>query len=273
MLIIVAALWILFKGLDILVLSWLLPRFTFASKVYKFLTNVVSALVAVLAISLGFISVQPDLKDWVFYKFAVVVLLQDTPLDPIRCDLIGGISGRVLELGPGPGTNFKCWLNNPNITEWVGVEPNKYFQEQLVREHGLRNLTFPMRTITLKGENLQVDPGSFDVVIATHVLCSVDDTYGVLRQVKRALKTFGNYYFLEHVAAPVSYTDPLYLSQRLIEPFVNIVGNGCLMKPTWLDLTPSTGLPGFDVSLTHFMAPMPYPMSPHIKGTATKLSE
>lgn len=273
MLLIVGVLWLLFKGLDFLVLSWLLPRYKIAQRVYKIITNIFSALVALLAISLGVLSVQPDLKDWVFAKFAVVVLLADTPLDTIRCDLIGGISGRVLELGPGPGTNFKCWQNNPNITEWVGVEPNKYFQQQLVVQHAKKNMTFPMRTINLKGEDLQVDAGSFDAVIATHVLCSVSDTYGVLRQVKRALKPFGSYYFLEHVAVPVSFTDPMYLTQRLVEPFVNILGNGCLMKPTWLDLTPFTGLGGFEVDLKHFRAPMPYPMSPHIKGIAVKQSE
>lgn len=43
-------------------------------------------------------------------------------------------------------------------------------------------------------------------VVATHVLCSVDDIDAVLAQVSRALKPGGTYHFMEHVATQEKYT-------------------------------------------------------------------
>ena len=91
----------------------------------------VSILIGLIAIGLGVVSQNPDMKDYIFYRFAILVINKEQPMDVIRCDHVNHVSGRVLELGPGPGTNFKCWENNTKITEWVGVEPNKYFQSFL----------------------------------------------------------------------------------------------------------------------------------------------
>ena len=79
-----------------------------------------------------------------------------------------------------------------------------------------------MKTITLKGENLQIEPGTFDFVVATHVLCSVDDILLVLNQVSRALKSGGTYIFMEHVIAPEN--SGMYFAQKIVEPFIYIIG-------------------------------------------------
>ena len=90
---------------------------------------------------------------------------------------------------------------------------------------------------------------------------------------KRALKPGGTYYFMEHVAAPPGSL--LHISQFLLEPFFNIVGNGCRFRTLWRelsnDLSAGGGLEGFDVQLQHLDAPIPLPpLIPHVIGTATK---
>ena len=89
----------------------------------------------------------------------------------------------MLEIGPGPGTNFWCWGSESNsthdITEWVGVEPNEFFQLKIEENRLAHGLTFPTSTVWLKGEHVDVEPESFDAVVGTHVLCSVDDVYQV----------------------------------------------------------------------------------------------
>ena len=42
--------------------------------------------------------------------------------DNIRCDHIKNLNGIVLEIGPGPGTNFRCFhKNNNRIKKYVGI--------------------------------------------------------------------------------------------------------------------------------------------------------
>ncbi|KMZ57794.1 hypothetical protein ZOSMA_81G00100 [Zostera marina] len=41
-----------------------------------------------------------------------------------------------------------------------------------------------------------------DGVIETFVLCSVDDIYASLREIKKVLKPSGTYIFMNHIAAP-----------------------------------------------------------------------
>ena len=67
----------------------------------------------------------------------------------------------MLELGPGPGTNFKCMFGNDLITEWVGVEPNTYFRAPQADMIIHYNISFPTRTVWLEGENEDIDVGSY----------------------------------------------------------------------------------------------------------------
>lgn len=92
----------------------------------------------------------------------------------IRCGQVQNIAGKVLEFGFGPATNFRCW-READITEWVGVDPNTHFDGAVATQQRQYNLTFPTSIVWLHGENVDVEPGSFDVVVATHTLCSVDD--------------------------------------------------------------------------------------------------
>jgi len=266
----VGVLFIIFKLIDYFILS-IFEKYKVAKKTYLIFSRFTSVLIGLIAVGVGIVSQNGDTRNWLFYKFAVMTSNKTLEFDTLRCEHVKNLSGRVLELGPGPGNNFKCWDKDSKITEWVGVEPNKYFHEFLKLEHENRNLTFPMSTICSKGEDLDIPPQSFDAVLATHVLCSVGDILLVLKQIHRALKSGGVYYYLEHVAAQEGTWK--YYGQRAFEPIVNILGNGCAFKSIWLDLTPETGLVEFkDIHLRHVAAPIPFfAFEPHIIGYATKI--
>lgn len=202
------------------VVERLVPSASLLGKACRLTAILSHALVVVVAIGLGALNASPSLRSFVFYKFAMRVLAGDNAaVDSPRCELVSRLSGRVLEIGPGPGTNFRCWSNNSDIVEWVGVEPNTFFDEHLQREKQLRNVSFPISTIWLNGEDdIDVEPQSFDFVVGTHVLCSVSDVYKVLAQVRRALKPGGEYVFLEHVVADREKDFGTYLGQLLIQP-------------------------------------------------------
>ena len=103
--------------------------------------------------------------------------------------LLEDIKGRVLEIGPGPATNFRCLYPPTEITEWVGVEPNNYFLESIEEQKRLHNISFSTQLTWLKGENIDVDDESFDAVMGTHVLCSVSDVDQVSRRTRTNMST------------------------------------------------------------------------------------
>lgn len=253
-------------------LTSIFPNAKLGHKIYKYLSMCMHLIILLIAIFYGVLTTNEKVRNFVFYKLIEKGAAYPNPMDNLRCANIQNLSGRVLEIGPGPGTNFRCWQNNTQITEWVGVEPNPFFQEKLASEKIARNVTFPTSTVWLKGENVDIEPASFDYVVGTHVLCSVDDVRTVLRQVSRALKPGGVYYFTEHVAAQQS--DPVRNWQQIVAPMLYVVGNGCQFRSLWNDISATTGLPGFDVKLEFVDASKDVPIffiAPHIVGTATKL--
>jgi len=252
-----------------MLLSMAFPKAKTVSYVYHYITIIVSALVALIAVLFGTIASNESVRRYTFYQFISFMEKYPNPVDELRCHNLKNLSGRVLEIGPGPGTNFRCWQNNTEVTEWVGVEPNDYFKEKIQHETEVFNIGFPTSTVWLKGENVDVEPESFDYVVGSHVLCSVDDVNQVLKQVSRALKPGGTYYFLEHV--PAAEGTALLGWQDFFAPLFFVVANGCSFRRLWENLDSNAGLPGFDVTLEHVDAPFPLPLIvPHIVGYATK---
>src|SRR5204862_6506391 len=59
----------------------------------------------------------------------------------------------------------------------------------------------PVRVLHVPAEELPLEDGSFDYVVATLVLCTVDDPDRALDEARRVLKPGGRLLFLEHVRA------------------------------------------------------------------------
>lgn len=242
------------------------------------ITLVISLILVGIGLFLLVLANNDDLRSRGFANFCAMQNLKDGgPMNEVRCAILNGadISGKVLEFGPGPGTNFKCFANNSttaSIDEYVGVEPNLYFKEEMMREKEKRGLTFPLDFAPLRGEDyVDVMSESFDAVILTHVLCSVDSVESVLANAERALKPGGKMIIMEHVAAPDG--TKLKMFQDVVGPIFNIIGNGCKVLDMKNIIESYLGN-RFDVELVEFEAPMPaFPLlfaRPHIKGVATK---
>ena len=107
---------------------------------------------------------------------------------------------KVLELGGGSGANFG-FIWTP--VQWTVTEPNicfqSYFKENVSKfggDHQIGEMKVAL------GEDLsQFEENSFDAVIATNVLCSVQNVAKVLSESKRVLKPGGIFYFFDHVRA------------------------------------------------------------------------
>jgi ubiquinone/menaquinone biosynthesis C-methylase UbiE len=111
-----------------------------------------------------------------------------------KANLFSGIHGRVLELGPGTGVNMAFF---PANLDWVGVEPNSAMHPHLREKAEDAGISVTM----CQGISSEfgVADQSFDFVVSTLVLCSVNSVAETLGEIRRALRPGGMYLFIEHV--------------------------------------------------------------------------
>ena len=73
----------------------------------------------------------------------------------------------------------------------------------------------------LEGKSLPMESESFDCVVSTFTLCSIDSVQQAMSEIWRVLKPGGRFQFLEHGLSP----DPKVASwQEFMNPFQNFIG-------------------------------------------------
>jgi SAM-dependent methyltransferase len=114
----------------------------------------------------------------------------------LRRENLAGLSGRVLEVGAGTGTNFE--LYPASVAQVVAVEPEQRLVG-LARE-AAAGAVFPIEVTNRTVESFSADE-PFDAIVCSLVLCSVADPGSVLRQLFSLLRPGGELRYLEHVAS------------------------------------------------------------------------
>jgi ubiquinone/menaquinone biosynthesis C-methylase UbiE len=114
-----------------------------------------------------------------------------------RDELLEGLSGRVLELGAGSGSNFAHYP--PTVEEVVAVEPEPYLRRRAEAAAG----SAPVRITVVGGvaDRLPAEDESCDAAVVSLVLCSVPDQPRALAELRRVLRPGGELRFYEHVLA------------------------------------------------------------------------
>jgi protein-L-isoaspartate O-methyltransferase len=117
-------------------------------------------------------------------------------LRKMRRENLAGLSGRVLEVGAGTGTNFVLYPTS--VDEVVAIEPEPRLNTIAVRTAA----TAPVPVTVIDRTVEELEPGApFDAVVCSLVLCSVRSQEDVLQQLFSQLRPGGELRYLEHVAS------------------------------------------------------------------------
>lgn len=114
----------------------------------------------------------------------------------LRRENLTGLSGRVLEVGAGIGTNFPHYPES--VEEVIAVEPERRLA---TRAHAAAAAA-PVRVV-VESETVEGFSGGtpFDAVVCSLVLCSVRNPADVLQRLYSLLRPGGELRYLEHVAS------------------------------------------------------------------------
>ncbi len=114
-----------------------------------------------------------------------------------RRKLLGGLCGRVVEVGAGSGTNFRHYPTS--VSEVIAVEPERYLRERA--QGAAAKAPVPVSVTHGDADRLPGEEESFDAGVFALVLCTVPDQHAALAELHRVIRLGGELRFYEHVAA------------------------------------------------------------------------
>jgi ubiquinone/menaquinone biosynthesis C-methylase UbiE len=126
----------------------------------------------------------------------------DAGLREVRHGLLAAATGAVLELGAGTGLNLVHY--DGGIDSLVLTEPEPAMLRRLQRK--VSEAKPLAKVLRAPAEDLPFEDDTFDTLVATLVLCGVDDQERALREARRVLRPGGRMLFMEHVRSD----DPAY---------------------------------------------------------------
>lgn len=143
-----------------------------------------------------------------------------------RSMLVPLARGDVFELGCGGGLNQEFYKTDA-ITSFAGIDPHDGLLETARAAAQEKGWSADIRQGV--GEAIPFADSSFDTVVCTFTLCSVEKPEQVLSEMRRILRPGGQALFLEHGRAPDSNVAKW---QNRIEPVWKRMAGGChLTRP------------------------------------------
>lgn len=178
--------------------------------------------------------------------------------------MLAGAAGRVIEVGAGTGLNFSHYP--ATVTEVVAVEPESYLRARA--EQAATAAPVEVRVVDGTADALPAEDASFDVGVASLVLCSVPDQRAALVELFRVIRPGGELRFYEHIRSDRPRFARL---QRTVDLLWPRIGGGChTSRPTDQVIDAA----GFVIERArHFTfrpAIFAYPVSPHVVGLARR---
>ncbi|MGB1583464.1 MAG: class I SAM-dependent methyltransferase [Solirubrobacterales bacterium] len=181
-----------------------------------------------------------------------------------RRAIVSQATGSTLELGAGTGLNFDYYPTD--LDRLVLTEPETNMADRLRRR--VEASGRQAEIVRAPGELLPFDDNTFDTVVGTLVLCTVEDPSASIAEARRVLKPGGKYLLIEHVRS-----DSKRLARwqdRMNKPW-GVLADGCNCNRDTASLIEAGG---FDISAVEDdrWRMVPPLVKPLIYGRAVKLA-
>ena len=145
---------------------------------------------------------------------------EETWLGDARRRIAKHARGRVLDIGAGTGMNL---LYYDEIDEVVAVEPDPAYLRRLRRRVAAARV--PVTVVEARAETLPFPDASFDTIVSTLTLCSVDDLARCAAELRRVIKPDGRLLMFEHVKTDGGAV--MRAAQNAAVPFWRFFVGGC----------------------------------------------
>jgi ubiquinone/menaquinone biosynthesis C-methylase UbiE len=144
----------------------------------------------------------------------------------LRRDVVPQAAGEVFELGCGGGINQRLY-DPARVTGFTGLDPSAKLLDYAREAAAAKGWTADIRQGY--GEAIPFADASFDTVVCTFTLCSVDDQARTLAELRRILKPGGTFLYAEHGRSPDA---KVARRQERIDPaWKRVFGNCHLSRP------------------------------------------
>ena len=199
-----------------------------------------------------------------FYDRTLAVS-EEAGLAARRAAVLAKARGRVLELGAGTGLNLAHY-DAATVTELVLTEPEEPMLRRLIPRASAGDPR--ASAVRAPAEELPFADASFETVVSTLTLCTVDDLAAALAEARRVLTPGGRLLFLEHVRAGDAREAR---RQDRLAPLWRRVGHGCHPNRDTLAAIEAAGLKIEHVEHDRFPK-APRIVAPLISGSAVRPS-
>lgn len=124
--------------------------------------------------------------------------MSDKSMESLRPQALAKAQGEALEIGFGGGLNLPFYPSA--VTHLTAVDVNPGMEKLARKVLEASRLKVDLRVIN--GESLPFADRSFDTVVSTWTLCSIDKIDQALDEVRRVLRPDGRFIFIEHGLSP-----------------------------------------------------------------------
>lgn len=163
------------------------------------------------------------------------LMLGSAAMGKLRRRALEGLSGTVLEVGFGSGTNVPHYP--PEVDRVLAIDPATGARRLAAKR--LAASKVPVEFIGLDGASIPLDDVSVDNVLSTWTLCTIPDVDAALSEIRRVLKPGGRLYFLEH---GISDDAKVARRQHRFDPIQQRIAGGCHLNRDHGQLIRAAGL-------------------------------
>ena len=188
--------------------------------------------------------------------------MSNSALSHYRAELLKNVKGEVLEIGFGSGLNIPYYPKEIDHITTVDINPGM----NSIAEKRIRGNSITVDHRVLSGESLPMTNDTFDSVVCTWTLCSIENVDQAVREVHRVLKPGGKFYFIEH---GLSNEAKVQCWQNRLNPLQKFIGDGCNLNRDIKKIIENQNFSRLELE-TFYMENFPKTHSYSYKGIATK---